>query len=202
METAEAWGGYALEGAILSSGAAIQWLRDGLGILNDPAESEELAQQVDSTGGVYFVPALTGLGSPHWNADARGLVSGITRGTTAAHVVRAALEAIAFQIADVLDALPGGVSVLRADGGLSSNRFLMQFQADLLGRPVQVAAERETTALGAAALAGLAVGIWPNLEQVRARIRHGATYEPSADQASLTGRRAEWHAAVRRALLT
>ena len=201
LETAEASGGYALEGAILSSGAAIQWLRDGLGILNDPAESEVLAQQVDSTGGVYFVPALTGLGSPHWNADARGLVSGITRGTTAAHVVRAALEAIAFQIADVLDALPGGVSVLRADGGLSSNRFLMQFQADLLGRPVQVAAERETTALGAAALAGLAVGIWPNLEEVRARIRHGATYEPSADRAYLTGCRAEWHAAVRRALL-
>jgi glycerol kinase len=201
LETVEASGGYALEGAILSSGAAIQWLRDGLGILSDPAESEALARQVDSTGGVYFVPALTGLGSPHWNADARGLVSGITRGTTAAHVARAALEAIAFQVADVLDALRGGVGVLRADGGASANRFLMQFQADLLACPVQVAAERETTALGAAALAGLAAGIWPNLEAIRAGIRHAATYEPSAAQASLTERRAEWQAAVRRALL-
>jgi glycerol kinase len=201
LETAEASGGYALEGAILSSGAAIQWLRDGLRILSDPAESEALARQVDSTGGVYFVPALVGLGSPHWNADARGLISGITRGTTAAHVVRAALEAIAFQVADVLDALPGGVDVLRADGGASDNGFLMQFQADLLGCPVEVAAERETTALGAAALAGLAVGIWPNLEAIRAGIRWGPTYEPSADRASVAERRAEWQTAVRRALL-
>jgi glycerol kinase len=201
LETVEASGGYALEGAILSSGAAIQWLRDGLGILNDPAESEALAQRVDSTGGVYFVPALTGLGSPHWNADARGLVTGITRGTTAAHVIRAALEAIAFQVADVLDALPGGVDVLRADGGASSNGFLMQFQADLLGCPVEVAAERETTALGAAALAGLAIGIWPNVEAIRAKIRRGATYEPSADRACVVDRRAEWQVAVRRAVL-
>jgi glycerol kinase len=201
LETVEASGGYALEGAILSSGAVIQWLREGLGILNDPAESEALARQVDSTGGVYFVPALTGLGSPHWNADARGLVTGITRGTTAAHVIRAALEAIAFQVADVLDALPGGVDVLRADGGASSNGFLMQFQADLLGCPVEVAAERETTALGAAALAGLAIGIWPNVEAIRAKIRRGATYEPSADRACVVDRRAEWQVAVRRALL-
>jgi glycerol kinase len=173
LETAEASGGYAFEGAILSSGAAIQWLRDGLGILSDAAESETLARQVASTEGVYFVPALTGLGSPHWNADARGLLTGITRGTTAAHVARAALEAIAFQVADVLDALPGGVGVLRADGGASCNDSLMQFQADLLGCPVEVAAERETTALGAAMLAGLAIGIWPSVEAVRARIRRG-----------------------------
>ena len=113
-----------------------------------------LARSVDSTGGVYFVPALAGLGSPHWDADARGLISGLTRGTTRAHLVRAALEAIAFQVADVLEVLPGGVDVLRADGGASANGFLMQFQADLLGCPVEVAAERETTALGAAALAG------------------------------------------------
>ena len=200
LETATATGGFALEGAILSSGAAIQWLRDGLGILHDPAESETLARQVESTGGVYFVPALTGLGSPHWNADARGLVTGITRGTTGAHLVRAALEAIAFQVADVLDALPGGVVVLRADGGASSNGFLMQFQADVLGCPVEVAAERETTALGAAALAGLTIGIWPDLETIRAKIRRGATYEPAADRARIAERRAEWQTAVRRTL--
>jgi glycerol kinase len=202
LETATATGGYALEGAILSGGAAIQWLRDGLGILDDPAESETLARQVESTGGVYFVPALTGLGSPHWNADARGLLSGITRGTTAAHIVRAALEAIAFQVADVLDALPGGVAVLRADGGASSNGFLMQFQADLLGCPVEVAADRETTAFGAAALAGLTIGLWPNLDAIRPRIRRGATYEPTPDRAGAARHRAEWQIAVRRTLLT
>jgi glycerol kinase len=201
LETAEASGGYALEGAILTSGAAIQWLRDGLGLLNDAAESEAIARQVESTDGVYFVPALTGLGSPHWNPDARGLVTGITRGTTAAHLVRAALEAIAFQVADVLDALPGGVAVLRADGGGSGNAFLMQLQADLLGCPVEVAAERETTALGAAALAGLAIGTWPNAEAIRARIPRGATYEPSDDRACVAERRAEWQHAVRRTLL-
>ena len=145
--------GYALEGAVLVSGAAIQWLRDGLGILADAAESEALAESVDSTGGVVFVPALTGLGSPWWDPDARGLVSGLTRGTTRAHLVRAALEAIAHQVADVVDALPARPTVLRADGGAAANGFLMQFQADLLGCPVEVAAERETTALGAAALA-------------------------------------------------
>jgi glycerol kinase len=202
LETVAATGGYALEGAILASGAAIQWLRDGLGILGEPAESEPIARQVESTEGLYFVPALTGLGSPHWNADVRGLLTGITRGTTAAHVVRAALEAIAFQVADVLDALPGGVRVLRADGGASANGFLMQFQADLLGCPVEVAAERETTALGAAALAGLAVGIWPDADAFRARIPRGATFEPSADRSDLEERRTEWQLAVRRALLS
>src|SRR5207244_7233055 len=124
------------------------------------AESEDVAQQVDSSAGAHFVPALTGLGSPHWNTDARGLISGITRGTTRAHIVRAALEAIAFQVADVLDVFPGDVQVLRADGGASANSFLMQLQADVLGCPVEVAAERETTALGAAALAGRAIGVW------------------------------------------
>jgi glycerol kinase len=201
LETATATGGYALEGAILSSGAAIQWLRDGLGILDDAADSETLARQVESTDGVYFVPALTGLGSPHWNPDARGLVTGITRGTTAAHLARAALEAIAFQVADVLDALPGGVAVLRADGGASSNAFLMQFQADLLGCPVEVAAEPETTALGAAALAGLAIGRWPNLDEIRTRIPVGAAYQPSGDGADIARCRAEWQTAVRRTLL-
>ena len=201
LETVAASGGYALEGAILASGAAIQWLRDGLGILTDAAESDQLARSVESTGGVHFVPALAGLGSPHWDAQARGLISGITRGTTRAHLVRAALEAIAFQVADVLDGLPGGAELLRADGGASANGFLMQFQADLLGCPVEVAAERETTALGAAALAGRAIGLWPDDEAIRARLRPGAVYEPAADRDNVAARRAEWRAALDRALL-
>ena len=201
LETVAASGGYALEGAILASGAAIQWLRDGLGILPDAAESEQLARTVESAGGVSFIPAFAGLGSPHWNAEARGMISGITRGTTGAHIVRAALEGIAFQVADVLDVLPGGVEVLRADGGASANGFLMQFQADLLGCPVEVAAERETTALGAAALAGRAIGLWPDGEAIRTRLRRGAVYEPAADRDTVAARRAEWRLAVSRALL-
>jgi glycerol kinase len=202
LETAAAPGGYALEGAILASGAALQWLRDGLGILGDAAESEALAREVESTGGVYFVPALTGLGSPHWRSDVRGLVAGITRGTTRAHLVRAALEAIAFQVADVLELFPSRLEVLRADGGASANGFLMQFQADLLGCPVEVATEQETTALGAAALAGSAIGLWPDDDAIRSRIRRGAVYEPSGDAAELDRLRAEWRQAVARALLT
>jgi glycerol kinase len=201
LETAAAPAGYALEGAILASGAALQWLRDGLGILGDAAESEELARGVESTGGVHFVPALTGLGSPHWRPDARGLITGLTRGTTRAHLVRAALEAIAFQVADVLEAFPSRVEVLRADGGASGNGFLMQFQASLLGCPVEVAAERETTALGAAVLAGRAIGLWPDDDAVRSLIRRGAVYEPAGDPEELERRRAEWSLAVRRALL-
>ena len=172
--------GYALEGAVLVSGAAVQWLRDGLGLLGDAAESEALARSVDSTEGVVFVPALTGLGSPWWDADARGLIAGITRGTTRAHLVRAALEAIAHQVADVVDALPEPPAVLRADGGATANGFLMQLQADLLGVPVEVAAERETTALGAAALAA----------GRGARVAVGATYEPrlSRDEAASAAR--------------
>ena len=201
LETVAASGDYALEGAILASGAAIQWLRDGLGILADAAESERLARSVESAGGVLFVPAFAGLGSPHWNAEARGLISGITRGTTRAELVRAALEGIAFQVADVLDLLPGGADVLRADGGASANGFLMQFQSDLLGCPVEVAAEQETTALGAAALAGLAIGLWPDLDAIRSWLRPGAVYEPAADPGWAAERRAEWRAALERALL-
>ena len=152
---------FAAEGAVLVGGAAVQWLRDGLGVIADAAESERLAREVDSTGGVTFVPALTGLGSPHWDPDARGLISGITRGTTRAHLARAALEAIAHQVADVLGVLPIGTAMLRADGGATANGFLMQLQADLIGSPVEVAADSDATALGAAALAGLAIGTWP-----------------------------------------
>jgi glycerol kinase len=201
LETAAAPDGYALEGAILVSGAAIQWLRDGLGIVADAAESEALAREAGSSQGVYFVPALTGLGSPHWRADVRGLVTGLTRGTTRAHLVRAALEAIALQVADVLAAFPSRVEVLRADGGATANGFLMQLQADLLGGRVEVAAEQETTALGAAALAGRAIGLWPDDDAIRSRVRSGAVYEPSRDAAELEPLREGWRLALRRALM-
>jgi glycerol kinase len=180
--------GYALEGAVLVSGAAVQWLRDGLGVLVDAQESEALARSVASSDGVVFVPALTGLGSPWWDADARGVISGITRGTTRAHLVRAALEAIAHQVADVIDALPEPPAVLRADGGATANAFLMQLQADLLGVPVEVAAERETTALGAAALAA----------GHGARIAVGATYEPTLGPAERQALRGAWLSALDR----
>jgi glycerol kinase len=180
--------GYALEGAVLVSGAAVQWLRDGLRVLADASESEALARSVDSSGGVVFVPALTGLGSPWWDADARGVISGITRGTTRAHLARAALEAIAHQVVDVVDALPTPPEVLRADGGATANGFLMQLQADLLGVPVEVAAERETTALGAAALAA----------GRGARIAVGATYEPAMGPEEREPLRAAWRSALNR----
>ena len=180
--------GYAHEGAVLVGGAALQWLRDGLGLLSGAAESEALAASVDSTEGVVFVPALTGLGSPWWDADARGLIAGITRGTTRAHLVRAALEAIAHQVADVVDALPDPPSVLRADGGATGNAFLMQFQSDLLGIPVEVAAERETTALGAAALAA----------GHGARVAVGAVYEPSLSRDAAVAHRLAWRTALNR----
>jgi glycerol kinase len=190
---------YALEGAVLVAGAALQWLRDGLGLISEVGEAEALATSIGSTDGVVFVPALTGLGSPHWDPDARGLVTGLTRGTTRAHLVRAALEGIAFQVADVLDAFPGEVAVLRADGGATSNTFLMQFQSDLLGCPVEVAADAEATALGAAALAGLGTGVWEGPGAVRARVRTGARYEPAMSRDEATGRRCEWTRAVGRA---
>jgi glycerol kinase len=143
---------HALEGAVFVTGAAVQWLRDGLSLIDDPRMAEELATELDDNGGVYFVPALTGLGSPHWRPDARGLITGLTRGTTHAHLARAALEATAYQVRDVLETMPA-VELLRADGGMTRNRWLMQFQADVLGIPVETAREPEQTALGAALLA-------------------------------------------------
>jgi len=190
---------YALEGSVLVGGAAVQWLRDGLGLIADASEAEALATSVESTEGVVFVPALTGLGSPHWDPDARGLISGLTRGTTHAHLVRAALEAIAFQVSDVLDAVPQSVEVLRADGGATANAFLMQLQADLQGCAVEVAADADATALGAAALAGLAVGVWDGTDAIRARVRTGARYEPSLSREEARARRGEWQRAVERA---
>jgi glycerol kinase len=179
----------------------VQWLRDGLDVIDDPEETEVLAGQVDSTNGVYFVPALSGLGSPHWNPDARGLITGITSGTTRAHLAGATLEAIAFQVADILDVLPEPVGVLRADGGGSTNTFLMQFQSDLLGCPVEVAAETESTALGVGLLAGLAVELWPSIESLAPRIRRDARYEPVMPRDRVARRREEWRLALRRATL-
>ena len=154
---------YALEGSIFIAGAVVQWLRDGLGIIKNSADVETLAASVPDNGGVYLVPAFAGLGAPHWDAYARGSISGLTRGSTAGHIARAALEGIAFQVADVLSAMEADSKIklkeLRVDGGASANNMLMQFQADLLGVPVVRPAMRETTALGAAYLAGLAVGL-------------------------------------------
>ena len=192
---------YALEGSIFATGAALQWLRDALGLLGDAAESEALARAVESTDGVHFVPALTGLGSPHWAPEARGLVSGIHRGTRREHLVRAALEAIAFQVCDVVEAADVEPGVLRADGGGAENGFLLQLQADLAGIPVEVPAEREATALGAAALAGLAVGVWSSRDELGAARRIAARYEPELDRDEAARLVAAWRAAVRRALL-
>jgi glycerol kinase len=193
---------FAAEGSVLVGGAAVQWLRDGLGVIEAAPESERLAEEVGSTGGVYFVPALTGLGSPQWDAAARGLICGLTRGTTRAHLVRAALEAIAHQVADVLEILPVDVEVLRVDGGATANRFLMQFQSDLIGRPVEVAADADATALGAAALAGLAVGVWPDLETVGTLVRRGVRHEPTMSAPERAQHREGWQRALSRATLS
>jgi glycerol kinase len=191
---------YALEGSVFVTGAALQWLRDELGLLADVAESETLAKSVESSEGVYFVPALVGLGAPHWAPEARGLLTGIHRGTRREHVVRAALEATVYQVGDVLDAVDLDLGLLRADGGGSANGFLLQFQADVAGVPVEVPAERETTALGAAALAGVGVGIWSGLEELAATRRIAARYEPRLERAEVERLVTGWHAAVRRAL--
>jgi glycerol kinase len=192
---------YALEGSVFVTGAALQWLRDGLGILGGPAESEALARSLESNDGVYFVPALTGLGSPHWEPEARGLIAGLSRGTSRAHIVRAALEAIAYQTRDVLDAMVFELDVLRADGGGAQNAFLMQFQADIARLPVEVPSERETTALGAAALAGLATGTWSSLDDLATAWRRDARYEPELDAAEAERLLGAWRLAVTRAVL-
>ena len=192
---------YALEGSVFVTGAALQWLREGLGIVGPPAESEGLARSVESNDGVYFVPALTGLGSPHWEPEARGLIAGLSRGTSRAHIVRAALEAIAYQTRDVLDAMAIEPDVLRADGGGTQNAFLMQFQADIARLPVEVSSERETTGLGAAALAGLATGAWSSLDDLAAAWRRDARYEPELDASEAERLLGEWRLAVTRTLL-
>ena len=174
---------YALEGSVFVAGAAIQWLRDSLGLLTKAAESEQLAQSVADTGGVYFVPAFVGLGAPHWNPSARGLIAGLTRSATRAHIVRAALEAMAYQTRELVEAMQADaqspISELRADGGAAGNGFLMQFQADILGIPVVRPAYTETTALGAAFLAGLAADVWNGLDQVESFWKTDRRFEPA-----------------------
>ena len=179
---------YALEGSIFITGAAVQWLRDGLGFFDDASEVEALAGSVESSDGLYLVPAFVGLGAPYWDPYARGTMAGITRGTTRAHIARATLEAIAFQTRDVVETMEAETDIrleeLRVDGGASRNDLLMQIQADLLGRPVVRSAVAETTALGAAYFAGIGVGLWSGIEDVAHRWRSDRTFEPqmSADQ--------------------
>jgi len=192
---------YALEAAIFVTGAAVQWLRDGLGVISDAAESEALAASLDSNDGVYFVPALTGLGSPHWDPYARGTIVGLTRGSGRAHLARAALEAIAYQTVDAVRAQEAAagrpLEALKADGGAVANGWLMQFQADLLGAPVAVPEIAETTALGAAYLAGIAAGVW-TLEGVGEMWREAARYEPRMAVAEREALLSEWGRAVER----
>jgi glycerol kinase len=193
---------FALEGSVFIAGAAIQWLRDGLQILASAAESERLAREVPDTGGVYFVPAFVGLGAPHWEAGARGTIVGLTRGTGRAHLVRAALEAMAFSTQEVLDAMTADAGLalteLQVDGGAAANDWLMQFQADLLGVRVARPDLVETTALGAAGLAGLATGVWGRAEDFLAGRRFDR-FDPGAEAAASRARAGEWRRAVQAA---
>jgi glycerol kinase len=193
---------YALEASIFVTGAAVQWLRDGLGIIANAADTEGLAASLQSNEQVYFVPALTGLGSPHWDPHARGTIVGLTRGSTRAHLARATLEAIAYQTVDAVRAMEAGAGEplreLRADGGATANGWLMQFQADVLGAPVVVPEVAETTALGAAFLAGVGVGLW-TVADVRAGWRERARYEPRMSEGERACLLAGWHGALARA---
>ena len=193
---------YALEGSAFVTGAAVQWLRDGLGIIASADETAALAQSLAGNDGVYFVPAFTGLGAPYWDPYARGTLVGLERGTTKAHVVRATLESIAYQTRDLVDAMSEGgapLALLRADGGGTANPFLMQFQADVLGIPVEVAEVRETTALGAAFLAGLATGVWRSTDELRRRAAANVRYVPRISEDEREDRYARWRRAVARA---
>ena len=193
---------YALEGSVFIGGAVVQWLRDGLGIIETSGDVERLARSVDDNGGVYLVPAFAGLGAPHWDPYARGTIVGITRGTTAAHIARAAVESIAFQVADLLEAVRDDAAIdlaeLRVDGGAAANDGLLQFQADLLGVAVVRPKVTETTALGAAYLAGLAVGFWDSTDALSRHWQVDRRFEPKLHSAQAAERRAEWHEALSR----
>ena len=194
---------YALEGSVFIGGAVVQWIRDGLGLIGSAQEVEVLAASVPDNGGVYLVPAFAGLGAPHWDPYARGTIVGLTRGTTRGHVARAAIESIAYQVGDLLDAvhLDAGIALaeLRVDGGAARNDMLMQFQADLLGVPVARPAVTETTALGAAYLAGLAVGFWSSTDEIARQWRVERRFTPSAPPAEMARLRERWHDALGRA---
>jgi len=194
---------YALEGSIFIAGAVVQWLRDGLGIIQSSSEVEALAAQAPDNGGIYLVPAFAGLGAPHWDQYARGLLVGITRGSTRSHIARAALEGIAFQVADVLHAMERDAKLklkeLRVDGGASTNNLLMQFQADLLGVPVVRPHVAETTALGAAYLAGLAVGYWKDQKEIAAQWQVDRRFQPAIREPARKQLMTRWTRALRRA---
>lgn len=195
---------YALEGSIAVTGSLVQWLRDNLGIIEHARDVEALAQSVDDNGGVYFVPAFSGLFAPHWRPDARGVIAGLTRFAHKGHIARAALEATAFQTRDVLEAaaadLGTSITELKVDGGMVANELLMQFQADILGIDVVRPVVAETTALGAAYAAGLSVGYWSDLDEIRANWREGARWQPTMPQAERDARLAQWRKAVSRTL--
>ncbi|MFA7691558.1 MAG: glycerol kinase GlpK [Candidatus Hydrogenedentales bacterium] len=193
---------YALEGSVFIAGAVVQWLRDGLGLIQSSSDIEALAAQVSDTGGVYLVPAFAGLGAPHWDPHARGLIAGLTRGTTAAHLARAALEGIAYQAADVVNAMAAdadcAIRELRVDGGASANNLLMQFQADVLDTVIVRPQLLETTALGAAYLAGLALGFWDNLDAVRQQWQEDRRFTAQIDRQTREKRYAGWQDALHR----
>lgn len=191
---------YAIEGSIFVAGAAVQWLRDGLGLFKDAKDSEKLATSVDDTNGVYMVPAFTGLGAPHWRPDARGMISGLTRSSTAAHVTRAALEAQAYQTLDLMEAMANDTGyrpdVIRADGGLVANQFVCQFLADMLNRPVDIPKVSETTALGAAYLAGLQSGVYHGLTDITRAWQCAKRYSPAMDSSRRDALYKGWEAAI------
>ena len=195
---------YALEGSIYVGGSVVQWLRDGLGIIKSSGEVEELASTVSDSGGVYFVPALTGLAAPYWDPYARGTIVGITRGTTAAHIARAALDGIAFQTYDIAKDMAKDMNhpltELKVDGGASRNNLLMQYQANLLGIKVVRPKITETTALGAAYLAGLAVGFWKDIDELKRQWQVERTFEPTKDTEAIEAAKKGWADAVSRTL--
>jgi glycerol kinase len=194
---------YALEGSVFIAGAVVQWLRDGLGIIKSSSEVERLASQVSSCEGVYVVPAFAGLGAPHWNQHARGTITGLTRGSTSAHIARAALDSIAYQTMDVLKAMEAdsGISIkeLRVDGGATVNDLLMQFQADIMNTSVVRPVITETTALGAAYLAGLAVGYWENMDAIRNQWQADKKFDASMEEVERKQLLKDWHRAVKAA---
>jgi glycerol kinase len=191
-----------LEGGVFMGGAIVQWLRDGLGIISSSAEVESLALSVPDCGDVYLVPAFAGLGAPQWDAAARGTIVGLTRGSTRAHLARAAIESIAFQSADLIEAMQQDcarpIAELRVDGGAARNDLLMQFQADLLGVPVSRPVNTETTAFGAAALAGLGIGLWQSQEELASLWQLDRRFDPRLPAAEVASRRARWQRAVER----
>lgn len=195
---------YALEGSVFIGGAVIQWLRDSLGIIGESADVEALANSVADNGGVFFVPAFAGLGTPYWDQSARGAIVGLTRGTGAAHIARAAVESIAFQTSELLDAITADsgkeLNELRVDGGATRNSSLLQFQADILGIPVVVGATSETTALGAGYLAGLATGLWQNTDELAEHWNESARFEPKMARADAQALTSRWKEAVKRSL--